>query len=215
MYQHISQRCAACITERVTMQGSVAFARAVEQVSSPSTRPLQEPTRPPDSAANDDSQAGPSGHNEVPRTCSSVTTIMPPGSIACLRTHRICAAVTRATISAESNSWRRRSDQCAFSAQGEVQSLRNSLAEWQSISELAGIAEAFIMGPVTPAAVASELARARESEKQLQVRHRPGVWLRNRSRVKIQARNGAAGQLGTEADSEQTITALDSLERVR
>ena len=54
-------------------------------------------------------------------------------------------------------------------AQAEVQSLRSSLAEWQSISELAGVADAFVMGPVTPSAVASELARARESEKQLQV----------------------------------------------
>ena len=53
--------------------------------------------------------------------------------------------------------------------QAELQSLRNSLAEWQSIGELAGVADAFVMGPVTPAGVASELARARESEKQLQV----------------------------------------------
>ena len=66
-------------------------------------------------------------------------------------------------------------DQCASPAQVEVQSLRNSLAEWQSIGELAGVAEAFIMGPVTPAAVAGELARTRESEKQLQVRHRRGM----------------------------------------
>ncbi len=51
--------------------------------------------RPADSAANDDSQAGPSGQSEVRHACSYMMTPKKPASAACLATQRIRTAVTR------------------------------------------------------------------------------------------------------------------------
>ena len=61
------------------------------------------------------------------------------------------------------------------------------------------------MGPVTPAAVASELARARESEKQLQVRHWSRVWNEQQQRsCTLHIYKLASGM---NADSKQIIAA--------
>ena len=165
MQRHISQRCAAYATRHVTWQSlrsayQLLLDCTLNARRSRRSQPSVQPTMPA-------------------RQGQADTTRCAPGCT------RVKAAIAHRMPSAASAhwspmiTWKRRLPslpyQCKVLSQGELLSLRNSLAEWQSISELAGVAEAFVMGPVTPAAIAGELVRARESEKQLQVRHGPEV----------------------------------------